>query len=375
MADASETGVWSCRAGVLFTRMFSFALALLVVLAGVFAALFGDQLLWLPAAVVAGIWVGFKGAPLLLRGLERAGLFSRVRLSDGRLTLGRSSRTVDLSEPFEAEARSVESRIEREYDLRDFRLGGFRRPGGHAIRKHVLLVKVLTVTIQQGGRRFDLVADETNFRPGPEYDLEGLGVRRVPISPPASRALRLWGAHLAEVLAVLQAAPGFSPSLLPRPEKAPEDPRKTLCPTWKTVLGASAVLLAFGAGAVAAYLDAEERRGARVAARMEAADRERRDREGRAGALVGKRVSVDARRGVRMVGTVKSFEMVAESVYEPDHRIVWHARLEVEVDHLLDAGGEVLPADSEIPYRHAGDIVRRGSLLEVDLEEVEEVSR
>lgn len=361
--------VWTCRASLFVTRMLSFAAALLVVLVGFALYADGERVLWLVGAFLLALWAGFRGGPHLVRLLERAGLFGRVRLLDERLEVGRRGRTLDLTRPFECEARFQQVSIRRDVDLRHATSSARRRVAGKG-RTFRLDVKVLTARIEQDGRVLLLVADETDRRPGPPYDLEGLAVRRVTISPPDAPVVRLWGADLAEVLRRLQAAPAHAAATSPVPEKGPEDPRRALCPTWKVAVGGTALIAVFVVGALG-LLDLFGERHAAQREREEATARAlAQERETRARALVGRTVWVDARRGIRLRGSVVDVEMAKQTVYEPEMHDEWRPRLTVEVQALHGPDGAEMPADAEIGFRTDADLVQRGRRVEVGLDEV-----
>ena len=234
---------WNHRLGLFATRMFGLGSAMAVVLAALvlFEASNLSQTFWLIGAVPVAIWVGFQGGPLLVRLMEKAGLFGRVSMTDGRVFLDKNS-SVDLDKPMAVEARYQHSTITRIYDMRG--LGG----GGTGVRrdkKYQKGVTVLTLFIEQDGNFFILAADETSRCRGREYSLDGLNIRKVAVSfPRGLPGVRLWPADLVEILKELQEAKGYSTALSPVPDKALEDPRKAICSTWKTALGAAITLAA-----------------------------------------------------------------------------------------------------------------------------------
>jgi hypothetical protein len=231
---------WNLRLGLFATRMFSLGSALAAGLAGLVLFKTGNsnQTFWLIGAVLVALWLGFQGGPWLIRLMEKAGLFGRVRMADDRLFLNKNE-AIDLNKPMAVEARYQHSTITRIYDMRGLAGGGVRRD-----RKYQLGVTVLTMFIEQGGRHFILAADETSRRHGRDYSLDGLNIRKVAISfPKGPPCARLWPAALAEILTQLQGAKGYSTALSPVPDKAMEDPRQAVCPTWKTALGAAVVLI------------------------------------------------------------------------------------------------------------------------------------
>lgn len=250
MTASLRPAPWLARPGRVLGGTLAFALALLTILLGTRQAASGRSPLWLVGAVLLSLWVGFKGAPLLLRLLRRAGVFGRLHLDGRRLVLGRGSRVLDLGEPFSVEARYQSSSIRREYDMRHVLWFSALRPSRKRIRRHELRVAVLTVAVEQAGRRFLLVGDESTRRPGPDHDADALRVRRVPIGRSAGRPVRMWVADLAQVLAHLQAAPGHEAVTTPLPETKLEDPRRAVWPMRAIVASFAAVLIAFVAALV-----------------------------------------------------------------------------------------------------------------------------
>ena len=76
-----EARRWTCRPDLYVSRMLGFALAMLIVLIAVFLFFRALNVFWLLLALPVALWVGFKGAPLLLRWLAKAGVFGRVRFA------------------------------------------------------------------------------------------------------------------------------------------------------------------------------------------------------------------------------------------------------------------------------------------------------
>jgi len=348
---------WPCRPSLFTTRMVSLASGLFVALAGVFLFFRSMQILWLVAAVPVGIWAGFKGGPLLLRTLVRAGAFGRVRLEDGRLRLGRA-RAVRLAEAFEVDARLETAQIRRVYDLKDMGV-----TTTHARRTHTLRIRVLSVVIAQNDLRVQLTADETNRAPGPAYEVEGLAVRPLPVQRVAAPQIRLWGADLADVLRRLRAAEGYSTPAQGEQPPASGDPRTRFCPRWKVAVGAAAVLGAFAAGVLASYEGYQERSAAQSAAMHAEADRQKRGQEALGRSLLGRRVAVAGQAGRRLVGTVERYQVRSTTSYDP-YRITWSADVFVRVRERIGADGRVLSDEVTVTYRSAEDVVRSGDEIE-----------
>jgi hypothetical protein len=338
--------------------MLGFALAMLVALVAVFLFFQQSQLMWLVAAVPVALWVGFKGGPLLLRALEDAGLFGRVRIEDGRLRVGRSSDAIRLADPFEVDARLQTATIRREVDLKDAGV-----TSTHAHRTSILRVKVFTVLVTQDGMRHQLVADETDRASGPDYETSGMAVRPLPVTSARATKTRLWGADLAQLLGQLREAPGYStPAVGEQPEPL-EDPRRAFCPTWKVAVGTVAILCVFAAGSLAAYQGYAERAHAEWVQRKADAERLRQEVEAAVRPLVGRRVVIDAAEGARIVGTVESYRLIESMTFTPGFE-AWHADVSFVVEELIDAQGNVLPGDEAVRHRFTTEPVRRGDRLD-----------
>ena len=365
MAAEKTPRRWTCRPSLFVSRMLGFALAMLVTLLAVFLFFEQSQMMWLVAAVPVALWVGFKGGPLLLGLLERAGVFGRVRIEEGRLQVGRSSNAIRLDDPFEVDARLQTATIRREVDLKD--AGVTSR---HAHRSSILRVKVFTVLVTQAGRRYQLVADETDRAPGPDYETADLAVRPLPVTSARATKTRLWGADLAQLLGELREAPGYStPAVGEQPEPL-EDPRRAFCPTWKVAVGTVAILCVFAAGSLAAYQDYTERADAERAAWKADAERQRQEVEAAVRPLVGRRVVIDAAEGARIVGTVESYRLIGNMSLSPEFE-AWHADVSFVVEELIDAQGNVLPDDATVRHRFTTEPVRRGDRLDHRADRVE----
>ena len=242
MGAADLRHQWNRRLGMFASGVFSFGLSMAAIVVGSAFYVSSDlrRPLWLVGAFLAALWLVLQGGPLLIRLAEKAGLFGKVRIEGGRLFLN-SGLSVDLEKPMAVEARHQHSTIHRSYDLRGF-FGSWSTSRRDI--KYQLGVTVFTLFIEQDGRCYVLAADETSRRPGRKYILDGLNVRKVGIGFPKGRPIvRLWPADLAEILGVLQHAKGYSTALSPVPDKAPEDPRKIICPIWKTALGAAITVM------------------------------------------------------------------------------------------------------------------------------------
>lgn len=365
MTDVTSQGRWTCRPDLYVSRMLGFALAMLIVLIAVFLFFRALNVFWLLLALPVALWVGFKGAPLLLRGLSRAGVFGRVRIEGERLVVGRGSRTVALDRPFAIDARQQHSRIVRETDLRRAGVTSVK-----TVRRGVTHLRVLTVQVTQDERRHLLLADQTDRDAGPPYDPDALRARPHPIERTAHPAARLWIAELAAVLDALRAAPGYEAPVLDVQAKPREDPRRLFAPPWKLTVGAVAILVAFLAGSLWAYQGHAARVDETRRAVETAAKEDKAVAEARAQALVGQRVTVEARGANRLLCRVESYEMRSTYAYEPVLHDRWEARLTVVVEEVVGADGRPLADEARVLHRFTDDEVARGDRLEVDLDEL-----
>lgn len=286
MGTSASRHVWRCRPGRVLVAVVSLALALAAALACFGLALSGGSVWWLIGGLPATMWIGLQAAPLLLHLLGRLGIFGTVRRRGDRLLLGRGSRAVDLSEPLTLEARLQQSTIRREYDMRFVLVNSWLRPAHKRIRRWELRVLALTLVVRQAGHTYCLAADETGRRPGPAFDADAHMIRRVALGPTPTRPVRLWPAHLAEVLRLLQEAPEHEAVTTPIPDEALEDPRRAVWPwrryaVWSGVLLILAVIAGFwifqraqeahrkpGAGKRQATLLEDAARGTRAEARI-----------------------------------------------------------------------------------------------------------
>ena len=259
---------WPCRASLFVSRTLGLAAALGVALIGAFLLFRDGEVLWGVATIPVAIWVGFKGAPMLLRALERLGAFGRVRIEAGVLRVGRAP-GIELNDPFEVDARRQSSRIQRTYNLKDLGITSTKR-----LRTHTLQILVLSVVVGQEDRRYQLVGDETSRAPGPDYVTEGLAVRPLPVVLAKAHQVRVWGADLAQVLGRLRESAGYSSPALPEQPEPLQDPRKAFCPTWKVVVGTIAIIAAFLVGSYAAYQGYTERLAAEWDARHAVSERQ-----------------------------------------------------------------------------------------------------
>ena len=367
MATASERAphAWTCRPSLFVSRMLGFSLAMLIALIAVFLLFQEGQVLWPVLAVPVSIWVGFKGGPLLLRLLERAGLFGRVRIQDGRLLIGRASNAIQLGEPFEVDARVQHATIVREYDTRQLGLTQSRNT-----RKHTVRVKVLSVLIGQAGKRYQLVADETDRDTSSEYETDGLAVRPLPVVNVPGTKARLWGVDLVGVLGQLREATGYSTPAVGEQPKALEDPRKAFCPTWKVAVGAVSIVCVFVVGSLAAYQGYAERQDAAWAELEADAKRQHQEAEAAARPLVGRRVVIDAAHGARIVGTVESYRLIDSLALSREYESS-HAEVAFLVEELIDEDGQVLPEGATLSHRFTMEPVSRGDRLEHRADDVE----
>lgn len=354
---------WPCRASLFVSRTFGLAAALGVALIGVFLLFRGGEVLWGIAAIPVSIWVGFQGAPMLLRALERMGAFGRVRIEAGVLRVGRAP-GIELNDSFEVDARRQSSRIQRTYNLKDLGITSTKR-----LRTHTLQILALSVVVGQEGRRYQYVGDETNRAPGPDYVTEGLAVRQLPIVRAKARQVRVWGADLAQVLGRLRESAGYSSPALPEQPEPLQDPRKAFCPTWKVVVGTIAIVAAFLVGSYTAYQGYTERHAAEWDVRHAASERQREEQEALGAELVGQRVRVRAQGGARIVGTIESYKVM--SSYGMESETVWRAYVNVRIEELLDADGNVLPDGAEVTYMSGDNYVKKGEAVEDRASEVE----
>ena len=370
MPDVARTGRWNRRAGDLFSKGMCFALGGLAAFCGFVLYLESRlrQPLWPIVMIAIALWLWFQGGPLLFRLAEKRGLFGRIHLKAGRLNMGKGPAWIDTARPFSAEARVQRSTIVRKHNL----VNPFSSSYSSSARKvkTELRVLVLTLALEQDGRRYFIAADGTNRRRDREADLEGVYIRHVPIQAPEKKlTARLRPADLADLLRLLQKTAGYSAAITPIPSKPPEDPRQALYPAWKTAMTAAGVLILILGAAVLAFNHFQAEQQRRVVGMKKTALAEKKRREAEAGAIVGRRVMIPARGDARMFGKVVEFEMVDEVHYDPDYRIEWRARLKVKIDELYDPEGGDTPGEAELAFRHADDRVRIGSLVEVSMDE------
>ena len=240
---------WNARPSKATQRLVYVGLALLGLVAGFmigYAATYrqhADKLVkYVIMTVPAAALLSWLGGRLLLRALQRAGVFGVVRVSGERLTIGRAGTAFDLAKPVKVDPRSHFTHFER--DVTKGISGEIR----HGRVSHEWVWNA-SLQVAQEGQWATLTADDWSgilkrksreAKEGADDPWAGLEVKSVEPGPPRGTTLRLAPDDFAQVLRALQACVGYRSF---RAEAAPGAPAPhRLLTGLKTAIGVAALL-------------------------------------------------------------------------------------------------------------------------------------